>query len=310
MQGGDGDTGTWEAKMTIDQLQYFMAIVKYKNFSVAAEECYISQSSLSKQIKALEQELGDVALFDRNTKKLEITYAGKEFYISADKILMEYQKMINNVKKYSEGHTEVLNVGTIPVMNHYGLTDIFYKFQSYYSNIRLHVIEANSVPIIEDFTKGKIDIAFLRDNYLPVGDYKSYALADDELVLVTNYSHWLADREEIDLKEAENEKFLFLGSNTGMYESCRQACIKAGFVPREQILDVRSSTIKNLVANGQGVSLMMYRSIKYMDDPRIKIIRLKEPCIIKLSLIIRKSAVTDAVSTFIEYVTDSFGKLA
>ena len=295
--------------MTIEQLQYFMAIAKYKNFSTAAEECYISQSSLSKQIKALEQELGGVGLFDRNTKKLDITYAGKEFYISADKILMEYQKMIKNMKKYMDGHTEILNIGTIPVMNHYGLTDIFFKFQEYYSNIRLHVIEANSVPIIEDFTKGKIDLAFLRDNYHPVGDFKIFPLVDDELVLVTNYSHWLAKYDVIDLKEAENEKFLFLGNNTGMYESCRQACIKAGFVPQEQVLDVRSSTIKNLVANGQGVSLMMYQSIKYMNDPRIKIIHLKDPGIINLSLIVRNGAITDVVSTFIEYVTDSFGKL-
>ena len=295
--------------MTIEQLQYFMAIVKYKNFSTAAEECYISQSSLSKQIKALEQELGGVELFDRNTKKLDITYAGKEFYISAEKILMEYHKMMNTMKKYTEGHTEVLNIGTIPVMNHYGLTDIFFQFQEYYSNIRLHIVEANSVPIIEEFTKGKIDIAFLRDNYLPVGDYTIYPLVDDVLVLVTNYSHWLAKFDEIDLKEAENEKFLFLGNNTGMYESCRKACVKAGFVPREQVLDVRSSTIKNLVANGQGVSLMMYQSIKYMNDSRIKIIRLREPSIINLSLIVRNGTITDAVSTFIEFVTDSFGKL-
>ena len=296
--------------MTIEQLQYFMAIVKYKNFSTAAEECYISQSSLSKQIKALEQELGGVELFDRNTKKLDITYAGTEFYISADKILMEYQKMINAMKKYTEGHTEVLNIGTIPVMNHYGLTDIFFQFQEYYSNIRLHIVEANSVPIIDDFNKGKLDIAFLRSNYLPPGAFRIYPLVDDELVLVTNYSHWLAKYDKIDLKEAENEKFLFLGNNTGMCESCRQACVKAGFVPREQILDVRSSTIKNLVANGQGVSLMMYQSIRYMNDPRIKIIRLKDPAIINLSLVVRTEAITDAVSTFVEYVTDSFGKLS
>ena len=295
--------------MTIEQLKYFMAIVKYRNFSVAAEECYISQSSLSKQIKALEQELGGVELFDRNTKKLDITYAGREFYISAEKILMEYNKMINSMKKYVESHTDVLNIGVIPVMNHYGLTDIFFKFQEYYSSIRLHIMEANSVPVIEDFTKGKIDIAFLRDNYLPVGDYSSFPLVDDELVLVTNFSNWLAEYDEIDLKMAENEKFLFLGNNTGMYESCRTACMKAGFVPHEQILEMRSNTIKNLVANGQGISLMMYQSIRYMNDPRIKIIHLKDPQIINLTLVVRNSARTDAVNTFIEYVCDSFEKL-
>lgn len=149
----------------------------------------------------------------------------------------------------------------------------------------------------------------MRSNYLPVGDYSIYPLVDDELVLVTNYSHWLAKFDEIDLKVAENEKFLFLGNNTGMYESCRKTCVKAGFVPREQVLDVRSSTIKNLVANGQGVSLMMHRSIKYMNDSRIKIIHLKDPTVINLSLIVRNGTITDAVATFIEFITDSFGKL-
>lgn len=295
--------------MTIEQLQYFMAIVKCRNFSAAADECYISQSSLSKQIKALEQELGGIELFDRTTKKLDITYAGKEFYVSAEKILMEYQRMLNTLRRYTKGNTEILDIGAIPVMNHYGLTDIFFRFQEYYPNIRLHIIEANSAPIIEAFIKGKLDIAFLRDNYLPQGVFETFPLVDDELVLITNYSHWLSKYAEIDLKEAENERFLFLGNNTGMYESCRKACIKAGFIPREQTLDVRSSTIKNLVANGQGVSLMMYQSIKYMNDSRIKIIRLKNPSIINLSLIVRKERVTDAVSAFIEYVVDSFDRL-
>jgi len=296
--------------MTIEQLQYFMAVVKYKNFSVAAEECFISQSSLSKQIKALEKELNGIELFDRNTKKTEITYAGKEFYISADKILTEYQKMIHIMKKYTRERKETLNVGAIPVINHYGLTDIFFRFQECYPNIYLKMVEANSVPIIEEFMKRNLDIAFLRSNYLPEGDYDIYSLVDDELVLVVNQSHWLCAYECVDIKRAEDERFLFLGNDTGMYDSCYEVCKKAGFTPREQVLDVRSSTIKNLVANGQGISLMMHKSILYMNDPRIKIIKLADPQIISLSLIVRKDSVNDAISTFIEYVRDSFGKLA
>lgn len=296
--------------MTIEQLKYFITLVKYKNFSVAAEECYISQSSLSKQIKALEQEIGGVELFDRNTKKLEITYAGKEFYIAADKMLAEYQKVMNDMKKYTGDHSEVLNIGAIPVMNHYGLTDVFFDFQEYYNNIRLHIIEDNSTAVVDDFMKHKVDIAFLRSNFLPdTGGYQVHPLVDDELVLVTNYNHWLAQYTEIDLKQAENEQFLFLGTNTGMRDSCMRACMDAGFIPREKTLDVRSSTIKNFVANGQGVSLMMYKSIRYMDDPRIKIIRLKNPSIITLSLIVRNEAINDATATFVEYVKDSFDKL-
>jgi len=296
--------------MTIEQLQYFMAVVKYKNFSVAAEECFISQSSLSKQIKALEKELSGIELFDRNTKKTEITHAGKEFYISADKILTEYQKMMHVMKKYARERKEMLKVGAIPVINHYGLTDIFFRFQECYPNIYLKMVEADSVPIIEEFIKAKLDIAFLRSNYLPEGDYDIYPLTNDELVLVVNQSHWLCAYERVDIRKAEDERFLFLGNDTGMYASCYGVCKKAGFTPREQILDVRSSTIKNLVANGQGISLMMHQSILYMNDPRIKIIKLEDPHVISLSLIVRRENINDAIATFIEYVRDSFGKLS
>lgn len=292
--------------MTIEQLQYFMAIVKYKNFSTAAEECYISQSSLSKQIKALEQELGGIELFKRNTKRLEITEAGNNFMISAGKILMEYQKMINKMKKYTKTHTMVLTVGTIPVLDHYGMTDVLFRFQEYYPNIRLHVIEANSAPLIEQFIKGKIDIGFFRDSYLPKGDFATFPLLDDHIVLVVSASHPLAKYDVIDLIDAENENFLLAG---GMSETCRNTCIQAGFIPKAQILEVRNRTIKNLVANGQGVSLMMCESVKFMNDPKIKIIHLKNPVIVKLVLVVRKEAMTDAVSTLIEYIRDSFGKL-
>ena len=74
--------------MTIEQLQYFMAIVKYKNFSTAAEECYISQSSLSKQIKALEQELGGVELFDRNTVRyIEVPFDEEAYAIYLEGVI-------------------------------------------------------------------------------------------------------------------------------------------------------------------------------------------------------------------------------
>lgn len=292
--------------MTIEQLQYFMAIVKYKNFSTAAEECYISQSSLSKQIKALEQELGGIELFKRNTKRLEITEAGSEFLISAGKILMEHQKMINKMKQYTKNNTTVLTVGTIPVLDHYGLTDVLFRFQDYYPNIRLNVIEANSVPLAEHFSKGKIDIGFFRDSYLPKGNFETFPLLNDHIVLVVSTSHPLAKYDDIDLLEAENENFLLSG---GISDICRNACVEAGFIPKTQILEVRNRTIKKLVANNQGVSLMMCESIKFMNDPAIKFIHLKTPVIVKLVLVVRKEAMTDAVSTLIEYIRDSFGKL-
>ena len=73
--------------MNIDQLKYFVSVVENKNFSVAAEECFISQSSLSKNIKALEEELGNIQLLDRSGKKVIVTEAGNSFYKYAQNML-------------------------------------------------------------------------------------------------------------------------------------------------------------------------------------------------------------------------------
>lgn len=298
----NGDT------MTFEQMEYFVTLAEYKNFSVAAEECYISQSSLSKQIKSLEMELG-VKLLDRNTRKLELTYAGKEYLSYSSRILPEYKKMLKTVKKYSANTQEIIRIGAIPVMNHYGLTDIFFNFQKQYDRAHLKIIEQNSSNIVEAFIKEEVDMAFLRSNCLPEGDFRIYPLVDDEMVLITELAHPLARKDKINLKEASGEEFLLLGNSTGMYQTCVSACKEAGFLPREKSLDLRSSTIKNLVANGQGVSLMMNASIKYMNDPRVKVIHLENPPIVNLCLVTRKDVENDLEHTFIEYVCDCFDKL-
>lgn len=297
--------------MNIDHLKYFISVVDNKSFSIAAEECYISQSSLSKYIKALEKELDNVQLLDRSGKKVIVTEAGKSFYKYAQNVLEDYRAMRKDMRKYGQGIREVLQIGTIPVINDYELTDVFHSFQSVYPRIQLNLIEDNSTPIIELYDKKIIDIAFLRDNYLPKDSstYNKYLLAEDKLVLIVNRDHPLADKDIIDLKEAKDEMFLFLSKKTGMYQSCHIQCERSGFEPKETVLDVRSSTIRNLVARNQGVSLMMYQSVKNIEDNRIRLIQLIDPITIGLVLIIRKNLNSDAVSTFLEYVCDSYGRL-
>ena len=84
-------------KITIEQLKYFLAVEKYKYFSVASYELCISQSSLSKQIKALENEL-DTILFDRTTRNITLTDTGKEFLIYAKNSIKSYDNIIHIIK--------------------------------------------------------------------------------------------------------------------------------------------------------------------------------------------------------------------
>lgn len=83
--------------MTFEQLKYFVTLVEGENFLEVAEKLYISQSSLSKQIKKLEEEL-EVSLLDRSGRKAKLTEGGEFFYLEAKKLLLEYEKLLENIK--------------------------------------------------------------------------------------------------------------------------------------------------------------------------------------------------------------------
>lgn len=109
--------------ITIEQIQYFLSIKKYNGFSIAANELCISQSSLSKQIKALEKEL-DTILFDRTSRITTLTPAGEDFAIYAEKFLADYNNIILNMKKHSISKKYTLKIGTIAVLTQYGLASM------------------------------------------------------------------------------------------------------------------------------------------------------------------------------------------
>lgn len=296
--------------MTVEQLRFFKTLEEYRNFSVAAEKCFISQSSLSKYIKSLEDEIGGVLLFDRSGKKVELTEAGRDFSLYAGQMLRIYDEMHTAMKKHSHTSMELIEVGSIPVTNHYGLTEVFFAFQKAWPNIRISVEEDNSKPIKDQYETKRLNVVFLRENCLPSGDdYYAFPIIDDRFVLVTAKEHKLAAYGEIDLEMAKEDNFLFLGRHTGMNETCRNECLKAGFIPHGQDMNVRSSTIENLVAHGQGVALMMQKSIEFFHDDRVAIIPYHDAATIRIMLVVRKKAMTDAISAFVEYVRDSYGRL-
>lgn len=113
--------------ITIEQIQYFLAVKQFNSFSNAANELCISQSSLSKQIKSLENEL-DTLLFERTSRSTKLTPAGEDFFIYAQKFLDDYNNIFIEMKKHSLSNKNTLNIGTIAVLTQYGLTSTLAEF--------------------------------------------------------------------------------------------------------------------------------------------------------------------------------------
>lgn len=291
--------------MNIEQLQSFLAIEKHLNFSVAADELCVSQSSLSKHIKALENELS-VSLFNRNTRSISLTLAGMELSVHAKKIMEEYNSMISAVKKYSEQRTNNISFTSIPVMNQYGITDVITEYKRNHPEVSMQIIEKDTDYVVKSLENINTDFIIIRDKYVPKGDYRVFPLVDDELVLVVGDSHRFAKREFISLSEASEESFIFLGADTYIYNTCVEECCKAGFAPVTLRSIMRVETIRSFISQGLGVSLMMERIAEYLADPSIRIVRLKEKPTSTLSIVCRNEQLSAACSDFIKYAVNYF----
>lgn len=269
--------------ITIEQIQYFLAIKKYNGFSPAAHELCISQSSLSKQIKALETEL-DTVLFDRTSRATTLTQAGEDFYIYAQKFLEDYNNIIKGMKKHSISNKTTLKIGTIAVITQYGLTSALASFKSKYPGIDINIVEDENDAILNMLMKSEIDFAIIRDFNLPEGSFDITPLANDELVVVTSNNHPFTKKKYISLDDL-NGQDLIMSSKSGVYDICVQECNKLGFSPNVIHSISKIETILGLVSEGLGITLIVNNVLKPFINHNISVHHLKKPIHSNLALV-------------------------
>ena len=142
--------------MTFEQLQCFIASVEEHTFLDAAESLHISQSSLSKQIMKLEQEL-EVELWDRKKRKAVLTKAGLLFYQDARILIKQYTDAKNKLNRYRSQAQYTLSIGTLPILSQYQLTPVFTHFRETHPRLHLSLHEVEEEDLMEGFDRGAYD---------------------------------------------------------------------------------------------------------------------------------------------------------
>jgi LysR family transcriptional regulator, transcription activator of glutamate synthase operon len=263
--------------MNIEQLKYVMAIVKHQHLTNASYEVSISQSSLSKYLKKVEEELGGVQLFDRTTRNVKLTAAGQEFSKYASRIIAEYENMMSAMEEFTSLERGGLSVGTIPVYSSRGLISLFTSFQKKYPGIQLEIKEKLTNELIDLLKKSELDIAIiaLPFDMDPLNTFTTYPMIEDEVVLITHKSHPFAKRRSINLSEAADENFIFINHASTLYQICIDACKEAGFTPKITYESSQIDMVAGLVEEGLGVSLITLREAKFSVQTNIAIVRLE-----------------------------------
>lgn len=143
--------------MTITQLEYIVALDTYRNFTTAASHCFVTQPTLSMQIKKLEEEL-NVTLFDRNQKPVAPTDIGQQIIEQARISLQSLKKIDGLVHRHADDLSGTLRIGIIPTLSPYLLPRILPSLAKKYPNLDLEIEELLSDQIIEKLHKDLLDV--------------------------------------------------------------------------------------------------------------------------------------------------------
>lgn len=286
--------------MELKQVEYFLQVVETGSFSAAADELYISQSSLSKQIIALENELG-FSLFDRSKRKISLTPAGKTFEIHARALKTAYQSMLGAVAQYKT--IPALAIVAIPVIAQYGITAYLAEFKNSYPRVQINLEEREASAVLPALNSHQFDLAFLRDNYLDKTTYNYIEVARDHFQVILSQQHPLAGKSQLAISELANENFIMFDKGTGVHELTVDACREAGFEPRIFYASLRVESILGLVASNSGVALMMKKIFDYHKHPEVVSIPLHET--ISSNLVLawpNQTKLSEAASSFIDFI--------
>lgn len=287
--------------MNILRLNYLIAVAESGCFSEAAEQLYTTQSSVSKQIMALEKEL-HVRLFDRTSRKVELTEQGKIVLSHAKKLTAGYNDMMAQLSAYEQSCRGHLSIVSIPVMAQYQITSILADFNRLFPDITLNVKEMETFEMLSALENGSYDLAFMRSEMLD-DSYETSNICKDRFAAVLPLNHPLSSRKEISLCELKDESFLLLNKGTLLYSSCINACQKAGFSPKVTYTGTRIETIVELVIQNMGVSLMMEQAVSYLQNQMIRIVPLTEHIDSYISLVrLKNRTMSPSAAAFWNYV--------
>ena len=215
--------------MKLTQIEYFVAVCRYQNFSKAAEELHISQPGISKSIRELEEECG-VALFERNYNNIAITREGEILLESAQKFLEHFNELDTLVHSLAYGKS-LLKIGVVPMCGNTVFPRLHSAFLETFPDIRIETIEDTVSVLYDLLDRHEIDFVLCVTNHLPEEHYQYYILKKSHLELFVPKDNPLAGREMVDLCELAKVPLVLLSDHFGQTKYIRRMFSLNGIRP-------------------------------------------------------------------------------
>jgi LysR family transcriptional activator of glutamate synthase operon len=288
--------------MEIDYLCEFAVIAELGSFSLAAEELFFSQSSLSKHIIALEKEL-NVKLFNRTSRKIALSEAGAQILPYANQVFEIKKRIISIAIEHINREEQVINAASIPIIAEYDITGAIARFHKEYPEINVTISEYEQREILRVLESGECEFAFIRKSLKESQILEYTTFYKDRLVAVLPHSHHLSAEKAIHLQQLKNEEFLLLSIGSDLYNLCLDLCSGEGFTPKVKYTGKRPDNIIKFVSQGMGIALLTKRHTDYFKNEGVTCIEITPKVKTSICLAkIKNHRLSHAAKIFWDYI--------
>jgi DNA-binding transcriptional LysR family regulator len=247
------DQESWSAVLA-PRLAYFAGVARHEHVTRAAQDMAVPQSTLSRAMVRLEQDLG-VALFARSGRTVSLTPSGRSFLASVERALAEVERAADSVRSDADPQSGKVAFGFLHTMGSETVPGLIRAFRAEHPRVRFQLVQTYGEAMVERLRAGELDLC-LTSPIPDAPDLVARRLDEQRLRLVVPEDHRLARRRRISLAEAAEETFVTLEPGFGLRRITDDFCAAAGFKPRIAFEGEEAETLRGLVAAGLGVALL------------------------------------------------------
>jgi len=246
--------------MNLRDLKYFVALADHLHFGRAAAACFVSQPTLSTQIRKLEEELG-VSLVERAPRKVMLTPAGRDVATRARRIAADIEQMREAARRSQDPEAGTVTLGIFPTLGPYLLPHVVPSIRTRFPQLELLLVEEKSDVLLSRLHEGRLDAALLA---LPVHDDQLHVefLFEEPFVLAVPETHALAQRDALTLGDLADERLLLLADGHCMRDQALDVCHLAGASEKGEFQATSLETLRQMVAADVGVTLLPTLAVK------------------------------------------------
>lgn len=240
--------------MNLRDLRYLVAVAEYRHFGRAAEACFVSQPTLSTQLKKLEETLG-VVLFERSNRRVMLTPEGEQVVQQTQRILVELNALTALSEQLRDPMGGDLRIGIIPTIAPYLLPKVLAPLRKAFPNLKIQLTEGQTANITRMLKHGDLDATLLA---LPLGEenVEEVALLDEDFVFAVPANHPKAQLAEVDPSDLEGEEVLLLEDGHCFRDQALEVCQAHRGIESKSYSATSLETLRQLVAAGVGVTLI------------------------------------------------------